>query len=129
MAFMMSIPIMVSCAVLYGANSKKPLPNPNRQSPWARCARAMTKCSQPRALNAWSAALPVRLSVGDYVKLRQLDTKTGMIEEILPRQSVLSRKDASSKENRVIEQTMLANLDQVVLVFATTQPEPHFRML
>ncbi len=75
------------------------------------------------------AALPVRLSVGDYVKLRQLDTKTGMIEEILPRQSVLSRKDAASKDNRAIEQTMLANLDQVVLVFATTQPEPHFGML
>ena len=28
-----------------------------------------------------------------------------------------------------MEQTMLANLDQVVLVFATTQPEPHFGML
>jgi ribosome biogenesis GTPase / thiamine phosphate phosphatase len=74
-------------------------------------------------------ALPVRLTVGDYVKLRQLDTCTGMIEEILPRQSVLSRKDAASKATRPIEQTMLANLDQVVLVFATTQPEPHFGML
>src|SRR5207244_8621688 len=28
-----------------------------------------------------------------------------------------------------IQQTMLANLDQVVLVFATAQPEPHFGML
>ncbi len=54
--------------------------------------------------------LPTRLSVGDYVKLRRLDATTGMIEEI-------------------IQQTMLANLDQVVLVFATTQPEPHFGML
>jgi ribosome biogenesis GTPase len=52
-----------------------------------------------------------------------------MIEEILPRQSTLSRKDAASKANRPVEQTMLANLDQVVLVFATTQPEPHFGML
>jgi ribosome biogenesis GTPase len=78
---------------------------------------------------ASTAVIPVRLSVGDYVKLRQLDTKTGMIEEIMPRQSVLSRKDAASKDNRPIEQTMLANLDQVVLVFATTQPEPHFGML
>ena len=78
---------------------------------------------------ASAAVIPVRLSVGDYVKLRQLDTKTGMIEEIMPRQSVLSRKDAASKDNRPIEQTMLANLDQVILVFATTQPEPHFGML
>lgn len=75
------------------------------------------------------ATLPVRLSVGDYVRVRQLDTSTGMIEEILPRQSALSRKDSGSKVNRPIEQTMLANLDQVVLVFAVTQPEPHFGML
>lgn len=73
--------------------------------------------------------LPLRLSVGDYVKLRQLDEKTGMIEEILPRQSALSRKDAGSTSRKIIQQTMLANLDQVVLVFATTQPEPHFGML
>ena len=74
-------------------------------------------------------ALPVRLTVGDFVKLRQLDTRTGMIEEILPRQSTLSRKDAASTASRPIEQTMLVNLDQVVLVFATAQPEPHFGML
>lgn len=74
-------------------------------------------------------AAPARLSVGDYVRLRQLDARTGMIEEILPRQSELSRRDASSNEKKVLQQTMLANLDQVVLVFATTQPNPHFGML
>ena len=73
--------------------------------------------------------LPARLSVGDYVKLRRLDANTGMIEEILPRQSALTRKDSGSTAKKVIQQTMLANLDQVVLVFATTQPEPHFSML
>jgi len=67
--------------------------------------------------------------VGDYVKLRRLDATTGMIEEILPRQTALTRKDAGSTSKKVIQQTMLANLDQVVLVFATTQPEPHFGML
>ncbi|MGI9061022.1 MAG: ribosome small subunit-dependent GTPase A [Ktedonobacteraceae bacterium] len=73
--------------------------------------------------------LPARLSVGDYVKLRRLDANTGMIEEILPRQSALTRKDSGSTAKKVIQQTMLANLDQVVLVFATAQPEPHFSML
>jgi ribosome biogenesis GTPase / thiamine phosphate phosphatase len=73
--------------------------------------------------------LPVRLSVGDYVRLRRLDAKNGLIEEILPRQSAMSRKDAGSTDTKTIQQTMLANLDQVVLVFATTQPEPHFGML
>jgi len=73
--------------------------------------------------------LPTRLSVGDYVKLRQLDATTGLIEEILPRQSALVRKDAGSTAKKVIQQTMLANLDQVVLVFAAAQPDPHFSML
>src|SRR5438046_3261939 len=75
------------------------------------------------------SVLPVRLTVGDYVRLRRLDENNGLIEEILPRQSAMSRKDAGSTSNKSIQQTMLANLDQVVLVFATTQPEPHFGML
>jgi len=73
--------------------------------------------------------LPVRLSVGDYVRLRQLDATTGMIEEILPRQSALSRKDIGSTIKRVIHQTTLANICQVLLVFATAQPESHWCML
>ncbi len=72
---------------------------------------------------------PTRLSVGDYVKLRRLDEETGLIEEILPRQSALSRRDAGSTSKKVIQQTMLANLNQVVLVFAIAQPDPHFGMV
>jgi ribosome biogenesis GTPase len=73
--------------------------------------------------------LPTRLSVGDYVKLRQLDQHTGLIEEILPRQSELSRKDSGSTEKRILQQTLLANLDQVIIVLAIAQPEPHFGLL
>ncbi len=76
-----------------------------------------------------ASALPVRLSVGDYVKLHRLDGKTGLIDEVLPRQSALTRKDAGSTDKKPMQQTMLANLDQVVLVFATAQPQPHFGML
>lgn len=74
-------------------------------------------------------AAPIRLSVGDYVKIRRLDNTTGMIEEILPRQSELSRRDSSSTDKKIMQQTLLANLDQAVLVFATAQPNPHFAML
>ncbi len=73
--------------------------------------------------------LPTRLSVGDYVKVRRLSDGIGLIEEILPRQSELSRKDTGSTEKKSIQQTMLANLDQVALVFAMAQPEPHFGLL
>lgn len=79
--------------------------------------------------NSSETPLPIRLSVGDYVKLRRLDATTGLIEEILPRQSALVRKDAGSTTKKVVQQTMLANLDQVVLVFACGQPDPHFGML
>ncbi|GHO86693.1 ribosome small subunit-dependent GTPase A [Dictyobacter formicarum] len=74
-------------------------------------------------------APPTRLSVGDYVKIRRLDETTGLIEEILPRKSELSRMDAGSTAKRLVQQTLLANLSQVVVVFATAQPEPHFGLL
>ncbi len=73
--------------------------------------------------------LPTRLTVGDYVKIRKLDAQTGLIEEILPRQSELSRKDTGSTQKKAIQQTLLANLDQVVMVFAAAQPAPHFGLL
>jgi len=85
--------------------------------------------AQREEREANAASLPVRVAIGDFVKLRQLDAKTGLIEEILPRQSALTRKDAASNDRVAIQQTMLANLDQVVIVLATTQPEPHFGML
>ncbi|GCE48049.1 ribosome small subunit-dependent GTPase A [Thermosporothrix hazakensis] len=72
---------------------------------------------------------PTRISVGDYVKLRRLDEQNGLIEEILPRQSELSRKDAGSTAEKIVPQTLLANLDQVVIVLAVAQPEPHFGFL
>lgn len=90
-------------------------------------ARRATKGAEMR--EAAAQAAPSRLSVGDYVKLRQLDASTGMIEEILPRQSELSRRDSGSTDKKVVQQTLLANLDQAMLVFATTQPDPHFAML
>ncbi|MBE3561002.1 MAG: ribosome small subunit-dependent GTPase A [Ktedonobacteraceae bacterium] len=73
--------------------------------------------------------LPARLAVGDYVKVRRLDAQTGVIEEILPRQSELVRKDTGSTERKSVQQTLLANLDQVVIVLAVAQPEPHFGLL
>jgi len=76
-----------------------------------------------------SPPAPTRLTVGDHVKLRRLDANTGLIEEILPRQSALARKDAGSTAKKARQQTLLANLDQVVIVLATAQPEPHFGLL
>jgi ribosome biogenesis GTPase len=64
------------------------------------------------------------LSVGDEVML-DLDTSPA-ISEILPRRSTLARR---APGNRYQSRVVVANVDQVVVVFAVVKPEPHRRML
>jgi len=52
------------------------------------------------------------LAVGDRVEYDLLDDETGIIEKILPRQSVLKRP-------------LVANVDQVILTFAAASPNLH----
>jgi ribosome biogenesis GTPase len=68
---------------------------------------------------------PTRLAVGDTVRLTPITATTGVIEEVLPRRNKMSRGSSETGS----EQVMLANLDQVILVFAVREPEPHFGML
>ena len=70
-------------------------------------------------------APPIRISVGDFVRLTRIDAKTGVIEEALPRRNKMSRGSSETGN----EQIMLTNLDQAVIVFAVQEPEPHFGML
>ena len=50
-----------------------------------------------------------------------------MIEQVVPRKRAFSRMDP--RPQGVYEQVLLANPDQLLLVFACAQPEPHLRML
>lgn len=69
----------------------------------------------------------VKLSVGDNVKLLEGERGDGwMITEIVPRSSQLARREPGG---RIGERVVVANLDQVVVVFAAANPEPHPRML
>ncbi len=68
---------------------------------------------------------PARIAVGDYVRFTPITATTGVIEETLPRRNKMSRGSSETGN----EQIMLANLDQVILVFAVREPEPHFGML
>jgi ribosome biogenesis GTPase len=75
-------------------------------------------------------------AVGDRVEISLQPDGTGMIETVAPRTRVLSRQAAGGhdrarpgREPRGAEQVIVANPDQVVLVFACTQPAPHLRML
>ena len=67
------------------------------------------------------------LAVGDRVQITRLPEGTGVIESIAPRQRALVRKDPTPRGE--YQQVLLSNPDQVVLVFACANPEPHTRML
>lgn len=67
------------------------------------------------------------ISVGDRVQISLQSDGTGAIEVIEPRHSELIRLDPTPKG--MFRQILLSNPDQLVTVFACTQPEPHLRML
>jgi ribosome biogenesis GTPase / thiamine phosphate phosphatase len=69
----------------------------------------------------------LKLAVGDRVRLeRDERDHTWTIAEILPRTSRLARRAPGGGRG---ERIIAANVDQVVIVFAAAQPEPHTRML
>jgi ribosome biogenesis GTPase len=67
------------------------------------------------------------LAVGDWVKISEQGSGKGMIEDIEPRQRMLSRLDPTPRG--VYQQIIFANPDQLVLTFACANPEPHLGML
>ena len=79
-----------------------------------------TSGSQPRRVT--KAKRPVstdRVAVGDRVRCTLIDDLTGIIEEVLPRESTFARSAF-----RGATQTLITNLDQLVIVFACAEPNP-----
>ena len=66
-------------------------------------------------------------AVGDKVTISALPDGSGVIESILPREKEFFRMAPTARGE--FKQVMLANPDQVVLVFACASPAPSFRML
>ncbi len=67
------------------------------------------------------------VAVGDYVWLAPHGDQRGQIEQIEERHSVLSRQHPGVASPA--EDVILANPDQVLVVFAAAEPEPHLRMV
>ena len=67
------------------------------------------------------------VAVGDRVWVRPDGAKRGLIEQVDERESVLSRQRPGA--TTLAEDVIIANPDQVVIVFSVAQPEPHLRML
>jgi len=68
----------------------------------------------------------LKLAVGDDVVVERDDVASWAISEILPRRSQLARRLPGEGRG---ERIVAANIDQVVVVFAAANPEPHVRML
>lgn len=66
------------------------------------------------------------VAVGDRVRVVDVGEGEGRIVEIEPRVRALSRLARYTSD---VEQVILANPDQVLLLFAATNPEPHPRLL
>ena len=74
-----------------------------------------------------AAAETLKLTVGDRVVLEhERAGGAAAISEILPRRSQLARRNPGGGHG---ERIVAANVDQVVIVFAAANPEPHPRML
>jgi ribosome biogenesis GTPase / thiamine phosphate phosphatase len=66
------------------------------------------------------------VAAGDRVRLALLEPGRGVIEEVLPRTSDLSRRAAGSVP---LQHTLAANVDQALVVFAVAEPRCDFYML
>ena len=66
------------------------------------------------------------IAAGDRVELTLLEHGRAVIERVLPRQTDLSRRAAGSEP---LQQTLVANVDQAVIVFAAAEPRPDLFML
>ena len=73
--------------------------------------RRVTKAKQPFNHD--------NVAVGDRVRYRVIDGTEGVIEELLPRTSRFARTSF-----RGAEQTLVTNLDQLIIVFACAEPNP-----
>lgn len=114
------------CVLRGKLHKSRPNPSPRRTlsaaSRWQRGSRQERPLSAPTALVEEPR---VRIAPGDRVLLRRLGGDQGVIEDVLPRRTVLSR----SRSEAGGEHVMLANLDAAALVFAVREPSPHFGML
>jgi ribosome biogenesis GTPase len=67
------------------------------------------------------------IAVGDWVQIHLLKDGSGVIEEIHPREKAFFRMAPSARGE--YKQILLANPDQVMIVFSCMDPEPSLRML
>src|SRR5712675_325536 len=68
------------------------------------------------------------IAIGDQVAVTLAGDGTGLITEVLPRRNQLSRPRQEQRDHHASEQVLVANVDQVVAVFAV-HPLPRWHLL
>lgn len=75
------------------------------------------------------------VAVGDEVSFRDSGDQTGMIVEVLPRRTKLSRRavlhgaDKPQEKNITREQLIVTNVDQMIAVVSAKRPKPSWRLV
>ena len=67
------------------------------------------------------------ISVGDKVLVTPIDNEEGSIEDLLPRENKLSRRDPN--RHREIEQIIVSNVDQAVIMVSIHSPDLNCRFI
>lgn len=94
---------------------------------WIRTDDGVLRCTLRGRLK--KSRVPTDIAtLGDEVIITPTVNGEGVVEDVLPRRSKLARRAAGSK-GAWKEDVIVANLDQVLAVFAVARPDPHLRML
>lgn len=93
--------------------------------PASRPRQSLRQSPAPISTEEPAVEAPTRVAPGDHVRFTPLGNGEGVIEEIIPRRTVLAR----ARPEVGTEQVLLANPDQAALVFAMREPSPHFGLL
>ncbi len=94
---------------------------------WVRGSAGVVRCVLRGRLKKSRVASDIA-TLGDEVEWLATSNGEGVIEAVAARRSKLARRAAGSK-GIWKEDVQVANLDQVLTVFAAANPTPHFRML
>jgi ribosome biogenesis GTPase len=94
---------------------------------WVQTAAGLLECRLRGRLKRERQASDIAV-IGDLVDVKQVSPTTGAIEAVEPRRTKLARRAAGTK-GIWSEDVLIANLDQVMLIFACANPEFTPRML
>ncbi len=94
---------------------------------WVQTAEGVLECTLRGRLKKERQSSDIAV-IGDIVEVTRVTPTTGAIEAVLPRRTRLARR-APGPKGVWKEDVLVANVDQVLLVFACANPEFHPRML